>query len=106
MEFNSNNQKPTDIILQALEKLHDLALKKGKRVVLFLDEFQVVGEVIENNAIEAVIREAAQKSTYIYYVFFGSNRHLMEQMFYDRKRPFYKLCDQIKLERIHQLVAA
>jgi len=24
----------------------------------------------------------------------------MEQMFYDRNKPFYKLCDQIKLDRI------
>lgn len=102
LEFNQKNQKATDIILKSLEKLHELALKKDKRVVLFLDEFQVLGEVINNNSIEAVIREAAQKSTHVSYVFSGSNRHLMEQMFYDRKRPFYKLCDQIKLDRIHE----
>lgn len=102
LEFNQKNQKATDIILKSLEKLHELALKKDKRVILFLDEFQVLGEVINNNSIEAVIREAAQKSTHVSYVFSGSNRHLMEQMFYDRKRPFYKLCDQIKLDRIHE----
>ena len=102
LEFNQKNQKAPDIILKSLEKLHELALKKDKRVVLFLDEFQVLGEVINNNSIEAVIREAAQKSTHVSYVFSGSNRHLMEQMFYDRKRPFYKLCDQIKLDRIHE----
>jgi len=102
LEFNQKNQKAPDVILKSLEKLHELALKKDKRVVLFLDEFQVLGEVINNNSIEAVIREAAQKSTHVSYVFSGSNRHLMEQMFYDRKRPFYKLCDQIKLDRIHE----
>jgi len=102
LEFNQKKQSPTDIILKSLEKLHELALRKDKHVILFLDEFQVVGEVINNNSIEAVIREAAQKSTHVSYVFSGSNRHLMEQMFYDRKRPFYKLCDQIKLDRIHE----
>jgi len=102
LEFNQKNDKPTDIILKSLEKLHELALKKNKHVILFLDEFQVLGEVINNNSIEAVIREVAQKSTNVAYVFSGSNRHLMEQMFYDRKRPFYKLCDQIKLDRIHE----
>ena len=102
LEFNQKSQKFTDIILKALEKLHELALEKEKKVILFLDEFQVVGEVIKNNSIEAVIREAAQKSTHVAYVFSGSNRHLMEQMFYDRKRPFYKLCDQIKLDRIQE----
>ena len=102
LEFNQKPKKPTDLILKTLEKLQELAIKKGKRVVLFLDEFQVIGEVINNNSMEAVIREAAQKSTHVSYVFSGSNRHLMEQMFYDRKRPFYKLCDQIKLDRIHE----
>ncbi|MBX3708985.1 MAG: ATP-binding protein [Gammaproteobacteria bacterium] len=101
LEFNQNKLAATDIILKSLEKLHDLAKKKEKRVILFLDEFQIVGEVTHHHAIEAAIREAAQKSSHIAYVFSGSNRHLMEQMFYDRKRPFYKLCDQIKLDRIN-----
>jgi AAA+ ATPase superfamily predicted ATPase len=102
IEFNQNKQETISIILKSLEKLHDLAKKKDKRVILFLDEFQVVGEVTNNNRIEAAIREAAQKSTNVAYVFSGSNRHLMEQIFYDKKRPFYKLCDFIKLERIHE----
>jgi len=100
LEFNQNKAAATDAILKSLEKLHELAKNKGKHVILFLDEFQVVGEVTAHHAIEAVMREAAQKSTHVAYVFSGSNRHLMEQMFYDRKRPFYKLCDQIKLDRI------
>lgn len=101
LEFNQNRSSPKEMILKSLEKLHELAKKKKKHAILFLDEFQVVGEIMNNHAIEAAIREAAQKSTHIAYIFSGSNRHLMEQMFYDRKRPFYKLCDQIKLDRIH-----
>lgn len=101
LEFNKNKATPTDIILESLEKLHSLAKKKNKRVILFLDEFQIVGEVTKNYAIEAAIREAAQKSTHVAYVFSGSNRHLMEQMFFDKKKPLYKICDHIKLERIN-----
>jgi AAA+ ATPase superfamily predicted ATPase len=100
LEFNQNRAAAKDAILKSLEKLHELAKKKQKHVILFLDEFQVLGEVTAHHAIEAVIREAAQKSSHVAYVFSGSNRHLMEQMFYDSKRPFYKLCDQIKLDRI------
>jgi len=100
LEFDSRNTSATETILQSLEKLHAIAIKQNKKIILFLDEFQVVGEVTHDHAIEAVIREVAQKSTHIAYMFSGSNRHLMEQMFYDRKRPFYKLCDQIKVDRI------
>jgi len=86
--------------LKALEKLQELARKKRKVVILFFDEFQVLGEVVHDHSIEAAIREAAQKSTHTAYVFSGSHRHLIHQMFYDKKRPFYKLCDLIVLNRI------
>lgn len=102
LEYGQRKQDPIDTLLKALEKLNEIAKRKTKRVILFLDEFQVVGEIIHNHALESVIREAAQKASHVAYVFSGSNRHLMEQMFYDRKRPFYKLCDQIKLERIQE----
>ena len=102
LDFSARTKKSATIsvILEALEKLQDLAAKKGKKVVLFLDEFQVIGEVAEDYSIEAVIREAAQKSPNVAYIFSGSNRHLMEQMFYDKKRPFYKLCALIAVDRI------
>jgi len=97
-----NNMKTTkaSILLEALEKLQFLASKKDKKVILFLDEFQVVGDIAKDYSIEAIIREAVQKSPNVVYIFSGSNRHLMEQMFYDKKRPFYKLCDLITVDRI------
>lgn len=102
LDFNRKKMKSGEIILKSLEKLDEIAKKKKCRLVLFLDEFQVVGEVVEHHTIEAVLREAAQKATHISYVFSGSNRHLMEQMFYDKKRPLYKLCDNIKIDRINK----
>jgi len=102
LEINKRKKNIQEVILKSLENLHQLAVKKNRKVALFMDEFQVVGEATANHTIEAAIREAAQKSTHVSYVFSGSNRHLMEQMFYDRKRPFYKLCDQIKLDRISE----
>ncbi len=102
LDFDKRTKKAASvlIILEALEKLQKLAVQKKKKVILFLDEFQAVGEVTKDYSIEAVIREAIQKSTNVAYVFSGSNRHLMEQMFYDKKRPFYKLCDLITIDRI------
>lgn len=102
LDFSKKASSPATNILSGLEKLHELAEKIGKHVVFFIDEFQVVGEVTKTHAIEAAIREAAQKSTHIAYAFSGSNRHLLEQMFCDKKRPFYKLCDIIMLPRISE----
>ncbi|TAK73875.1 MAG: ATP-binding protein [Gammaproteobacteria bacterium] len=100
LNFNKRKKKAADVIYDSLEKLHQCAKTKKKKAILYMDEFQVLGEITKDHSIEAAIREAAQKSTCISYVFSGSNRHLMQQMFYDKKRPFYKLCDVIFLDRI------
>ena len=102
LDFSKKPSDPAHSILSALEKLHSVAEKMGKRAIFFIDEFQVVGEITKKHAIEAAIREAVQKSTYIAYAFSGSNRHLLEQIFCDKKRPFYKLCDIILLNRISE----
>lgn len=100
LDFSMKKMNPIDAVLSALKKLQDLAVIKNKKVVLFLDEFQSIGEVTENYALEALLREIAQKSKNILFIFSGSNRHLMEQMFFDKKRPLYKLCDLVTLNRI------
>ncbi len=102
VEFARKNKKPVDTILSALEKLDAYAKKIKVNVIIFLDEFQIVSEVAKNTAVEAAIREAVQKASHVTYVFSGSNRHLIEEMFNDKKRPFYKLCDTITLGRIEE----
>ena len=77
--------------------------KNEKKVILYLDESQSVGEVCKNYVIEAAIREAVQHSDNIAFVFSGSNRHLIENMFHEEKKPFYNLCDTIILDRISQV---
>lgn len=101
-EFALKQKKAADIILMALEKLEALAKSRKQKLVLFLDEFQVLGEVASDSAIEAAIRHAAQASEYVEYIFSGSNRHLLAQIFSDKKRPLYKLCHSIKLQRIEK----
>lgn len=83
-----------------LSRFDDLVAKHKKPVVLFFDEFQRLGQIANDHSVEAILRHVAQQSKYIVFIFSGSNRHLLNQMFDDRNRPFYKLCDRIPLERI------
>lgn len=100
VEFSKKEKRPVDLILAALERVDAYVLKSKKEAILFLDEFQTIAEVVNNNSIEAAIREAAQKTKAVCYLFSGSNRHLIEGMFNDKNRPFYNLCDQLPLKRI------
>lgn len=100
LEVGHMQKKTKDTLVKVLEKLHAVAVKKNKKMIIFLDEFQIVSEITNDYSIEAAIREVAQKSTHIVYIFSGSNRHLLESMFFDKKRPFYNLCDVMHLDRI------
>lgn len=99
VEFGASKNTAATL-LKALNKLHKLVEEKKTAVVFYIDEFQKLEDIVADHSIEAVLREAAQHSTHITYIFSGSNRHLVQDMFFDSKRPFYKLCDTIYLNRI------
>jgi AAA+ ATPase superfamily predicted ATPase len=101
IEINKKSTDPATSIFNILERIEKLSEKYKKKIVLFFDEFQHVYEVSETQAIESIIRQIAQASTRLVFIFSGSNRHLLHKIFNDRNRTFYKLCDRITLERIH-----
>lgn len=80
--------------------LDETAKQLKYKVVLFIDEFQQIGELKNNTVIEAAIRNAAQYAENTTYIFAGSNRHLLARMFEDPERPFYSLVDKLILGRI------
>lgn len=76
-----------------LEKLYDapqrIAKKRGKRVAIVFDEFQEVAK-LDGEDIERSMRTKIQHHDKVSYVFMGSKKHLLKQIFGSRARPFYK----------------
>jgi hypothetical protein len=62
--------------------------EQGTDIYLALDEFQVIASYTEGNA-EAILRTLIQQMTNIHFIFSGSNRHMMNEIFHDSKRPFF-----------------
>lgn len=87
-------------ISELLLTLDQFAEKTKKTCVLVFDEFQQVSALKENHAIEAAIRHAVERSHYVSYIFCGSNRHLLNEMFSDKSRPLYHLCDLLTIDRM------
>lgn len=87
-------------ISELLLALDQFAGKEKKSCVLVFDEFQQIGELVENHTIEAAIRHAVERSKNVSYIFCGSKRHLLNEMFSDKLRPLYHLCDLMTIERI------
>ena len=89
-------------IKEALQALEHYLAKKKKKAILFIDEFQELGLLPGAKPIEGAIRNVAQESQHLTFIFSGSNRHILANMFDDRSRPLYMLCSRIAVDRISE----
>ena len=64
------------------------------------DEFQQLAVLREHSALEAAVRHAAERARHVAFIFAGSERHLLADMFENPDRPLYRLCDRMTLDRI------
>lgn len=84
-------------VLEAVKKYAD---QKGLKGVVVLDEFQQIGELQEPHRIESIIRSRIQAHQNISYIFMGSKKHLIFDMFSDPARPLYGIGKLFPLEKI------
>lgn len=70
-----------------------------KRCLVVIDEFQQITYYPEKN-VEALLRTHIQKLKNANFVFSGSKRRLMDEIFFSSKRPFYQSAKNLPLEPI------
>lgn len=74
-------------------------LSKQYNVVVAIDEFQQIAD-IKDKKIDATIREYIQKQTNISYIFCGSKKHLLTNLFTSHKAPLYEMANHFELKPI------
>lgn len=82
-----------------LREIFQYIEQAGKRCIIVIDEFQQVTKYAEKN-VEALLRTHIQNLSNANFVFSGSQRRLMEEMFFSEKRPFYMSARSIQLTPI------
>ena len=90
-----------DYAEQSLAELFSYMEHSGKSCFLAFDEFQRVAEYEDHN-IEALLRSHIQHLTNVHFVFSGSQRHVLENMFASASRPFYQSTQMMNLECIRE----
>ena len=73
----------------------------NKRVYLAIDEFQQITEYPEKGT-EALLRSYIQFMHNVRFIFSGSKKHLMEEMFCSPQRPFYQSTQLMDLNPLHE----
>ena len=82
-----------------LDEIFRYLEKADRRVLVAIDEFQQIASYPEKN-VEALLRTHVQHCTNAHFIFAGSQRHVMGNMFTSASRPFYQSVSMMYLESI------
>lgn len=74
---------------ESLKRIFEYMKQSGKRCYVAIDEFQQIMNYPEDG-VEALIRSHIQFLPNVYFVFSGSQQHMMEEMFLSANRPFFQ----------------
>lgn len=77
-----------------------IAKEQGIRIVVCIDEFQQIGEFSDSLTVQKRLRGVWQHHQHVSYCFFGSKKHLMENIFQSRRMPFYQFGEMLHLKCI------
>lgn len=85
---------------EVLQLAEEIAVKKQKRIVVCIDEFQQIGEFNDSLNVQKRLRSVWQHHQYTSYCLFGSKKHLMSNIFQRRNMPFYQFGDMLLLKKL------
>lgn len=88
-----------------LKKIFSLLESNSRPVIFALDEFQQIAEYPEKN-VEALLRTCTQNLHQVHFIFCGSNRRLMQEMFNDASRPFFSSTSTVPLYKLDRDIYA
>jgi AAA+ ATPase superfamily predicted ATPase len=84
---------------QTLDEIFSYLNKADKPCIVAIDEFQQIANYAETN-VEAMLRTHIQQCRKTRFIFSGSQRHIMGNMFLSASRPFYQSTSMLYLEAI------
>jgi hypothetical protein len=82
-----------------LQNLFSFLEEQNTPIVIAIDEFQQINEYPEKN-VEAILRTYIQQLKNIQFIFCGSNKSIMTEMFTHAKRPFFASTRLLYLDKI------
>lgn len=82
-----------------LDEIFQYLSHADKPCIVAIDEFQQIAKYPEKN-MEALLRTYIQKSENSNFIFAGSERRMMQEMFTSAARPFYNSADILELKAI------
>lgn len=95
-DFSNDDHYKTDL----LELPEKIAVKKGCKVIVCIDEFQSLAHLDGFEELEQNMRSVWQHHSHSTYCLYGSNRHMMSDIFNSSEKPFYRFGQMMNLKKI------
>jgi hypothetical protein len=90
ISFGTTTPRKADVELdEVLRAPAAIAAREKRRVAVVFDEIQRILEY-ETDLVERKLRSVIQHQAEVCYLFLGSRKHLVQQMFLDKSRPLYR----------------
>lgn len=93
----SKETAPLEAILSLPQRI---AEKRDLDIVVCIDEFQQIALFEDTITFQKMLRGVWQNQSRVTYCLFGSKKHMMEGLFDEESKPFFKFGDIIYLKRI------
>jgi AAA+ ATPase superfamily predicted ATPase len=108
LSFDSLTGVPTfmvdvkpELAEHSLAEIFSYLEQSGHLCIIAMDEFQTIADYRENN-MEALLRSHIQHLSSVHFIFSGSQRHVLEDMFASANRPFYQSTQIMNLYEIEE----
>ncbi len=85
--------------LKSVGEIFDFLESQNKPVLIAIDEFQQILRYPEKN-VDAWLRSKIQELKNVIFIFSGSQQHLIQEMFVDPSRPFYRSTQFMHITKI------
>ncbi len=82
-----------------LKEIFNYLASSEKRCYIAIDEFQQITEY-DDKGVEALLRSYIQFLPNVSFIFSGSRKHIMQEMFTSSKRPFYQSTQVVTIDAI------
>jgi hypothetical protein len=100
-EYLSSDEKttPCQDLIFALKTVDNIGRSLNKTITIVFDEFQDIKKFsCDNSDILELLRGELQHLKYIHSIFLGSIETIMNEIFENKKSPFFNYCRKLKLE--------
>ena len=100
LDLDFGLSKETTSLEAILSLPQKIAEKKNVEIVVCIDEFQQIALFEDSLTFQKMLRGVWQNQKNVTYCLFGSKKHMMEGLFDEESKPFFKFGDIIYLNRI------